>query len=377
MRVLGAGGVMLTLGACDSMPASAVAGWNGPDQSLTDPRLRALSWALLAPNPHNMQPWLADVRVAGQIMLYTDQARLLPETDPPNRQILIGCGAFLELLQMAAAEQGWNAVIDLMPEGVFSDAAIDARPFARVRFEQSTAVRSDPLFAAVRQRRTTRTNYSEAVPPQAVLTQLASAAARPGVTLQASIQPDKVRRIATIAIEGYTAEFRTQATWEESARLLRFGSDEVAAEPSGLTFVGTKFWIAKKLGMLAPEKLKDASGSGPDDVIDSATKAAQSTQAWIWLTSADNTRVTQIESGRSFMRATLAIAAAGLVIHPNSQVLQEFAAMDKLYKRMHQELGVALPGRVQMLARLGYADSADPAPRRPLSAIIDKRPKAG
>jgi hypothetical protein len=57
-------------------------------------------------------------------------------------------------------------------------------------------------------------------------------------------------------------------------------------------------------------------------------------------------------------------------------VLQEFAAMNTLYQRIHQELGVALPGRVQMLARLGYADNPEPAPRRPLASIIDQRVKA-
>ena len=150
MSVLAAGGVLLTLTACDEMPASAVAAWNGPAAGETDPRLRALSWAMLAPNPHNLQSWLADIREPGMVTLYVDQRRLLPQTDPPNRQILIGCGAFLELLQMAAAQDGWRADIRLMPEGGYDAQAIDQRPFAVVRFESDPQDKRDPLFQSVR-----------------------------------------------------------------------------------------------------------------------------------------------------------------------------------------------------------------------------------
>ena len=68
----------------------------------TDPRHRALSYALLAPNPHNRQPWLADLTEPNMITLYADPSRLLPQTDPMNRQITIGLGCFLELMRMAA-----------------------------------------------------------------------------------------------------------------------------------------------------------------------------------------------------------------------------------------------------------------------------------
>lgn len=102
---------------------------------------------------------------------------------------------------------------------------------------------------------------------------------RPGVVLEASNEPGKVGRVAALAIEGYTAEFRNQATWEESAKVPRIGSDAVAAEPSGVSLVGTRFWILSKLGMLDSEKMRDASGRGPSSIIASSTDAAPSTRA--------------------------------------------------------------------------------------------------
>ena len=58
--ILAAGGVGLT--QCDPMPPDAVAAWAGPDASVTDLRRRAIAYALLAPNPHNRQPWMVDLR---------------------------------------------------------------------------------------------------------------------------------------------------------------------------------------------------------------------------------------------------------------------------------------------------------------------------
>ena len=61
MRILG-GGIVLAAGAgtlagCSvfEVPPSAVAAWQGPPQEM-DLRRFVLSYALLAPNPHNMQP---------------------------------------------------------------------------------------------------------------------------------------------------------------------------------------------------------------------------------------------------------------------------------------------------------------------------------
>ena len=83
-------------------PRLARAPWGQAGQGEADPRRKALSYAILAPNPHNRQPWLADLSVANEITLFCDGNRRLPQTDPFDRQITIGLGAFLELLSQAA-----------------------------------------------------------------------------------------------------------------------------------------------------------------------------------------------------------------------------------------------------------------------------------
>ncbi len=370
IKVLAAGGATVVLSGCDPMPSSAVAPWVAPGAAETDPRLRALSWALLAPSAHNLQSWVADIREPGLIRLSVDLERLLPATDPPNRQVLIGCGAFLELLCLAAAQQGQRADVTLMPEGEFAAGGVDARPFAVVRLMADPGVQPDPLFAAAPLRRTQRAPYGDRVPDAQALARLAAAARRPGITLHSTTDPARVGRLRELAIAGYRAEFTDPAAWRESADLMRVGAAAVAAEPSGIALTGTMAWFGRQLGLLDADALRKTDGVAARTAIDSSVKAAEATPAWAWLASADNGRGAQIEAGRAYLRVDLAAAQLGLAIHPNSQVLQEFEAMRTLYDRFHAEVGVAAPGRVQMFVRLGYAARPEPAPRRALAKFV-------
>ncbi|MEK7688468.1 MAG: twin-arginine translocation pathway signal protein, partial [Pseudomonadota bacterium] len=160
LRVLG-GGIVVAVGAAvavprlDAMPASAVEGWRGPGPEEADPRRRALAWALLAPNPHNLQAWAVDLSRPDTIMLHVDAGRLLPQTDPFSRQILIGHGCFLEILTLAAAADGHRAEVTLFPGGAW---ALD-KPVARVTFTKQPGLAVDPLFAEVPRRRTEKGRF--------------------------------------------------------------------------------------------------------------------------------------------------------------------------------------------------------------------------
>jgi hypothetical protein len=372
MLALLSGGAVVTLSACDGMPASAVAPWNGPAADERDPRLRALSWALLAPNPHNLQSWIADLRAPNEVTLLLDPARLLPATDPYARQILIGCGAFIELLRMAAAQDGRAVAIEPFPQGAFVDAGVDAaKPVARIRWIEGKA-EADPLFTAVRERRTNRAPYEPRMPDAQVLKTIADAVRTEGIATHFATAPDQVAAIGKLATEGYRVEFATPAAFAESARVIRLGADEIAREPSGIVVHGTGIWWARTLGLMSRQDVFDPNSSGARRVIDRYVNAMAATPVWVWQTSADNTRTTQLAAGRAYLRLTLAATRAGVAMHPNSQALQEFPEMRALYERMHATAQVRVPERMQMLARMGYAEAPGPAPRRPMSALVQR-----
>src|SRR6056297_737865 len=139
----------LGLFAATRTPHAALAPWDMAGQ-YPDPRLRALSHALLAPNPHNRQPWEAELRGTDTIAIWRDPARDLPVTDPFARQLTIGMGCFLELTRMAAAQAGLASETVLFPEG-------EDGPVAVVTLTPGGV--PDPLFAHAPERRSHKEGF--------------------------------------------------------------------------------------------------------------------------------------------------------------------------------------------------------------------------
>ena len=143
--MLAGGGVVLAAGStfgavATRWPHKALQPWKAAGGSIYDePRLRALSYAILAPNPHNRQPWLVDLSLPNRVVLTVDRHRLLPHTDPYSRQITIGLGCFLEVLRMAAAQDGIRLEMALFPQGE-SAAELDERPVAVIDFHEDDQV---------------------------------------------------------------------------------------------------------------------------------------------------------------------------------------------------------------------------------------------
>ena len=132
--------------------------WRRAAEGFGDPRLDVLAYAILAPNPHNMQPWRVELNEGLRFTVFCDKNRLLPETDPPSRQITIGFGCFLELCRQAAAEAGYRARLTCFPDGEPVEQ-LDDRPIATVELVEDDAVERDALFSTVLARRTNRLEY--------------------------------------------------------------------------------------------------------------------------------------------------------------------------------------------------------------------------
>lgn len=367
--VVGAAALGGGLQSCDRMPASAVAAWAGPAAAETDPRRRALSWALLAPNPHNMQPWKVDLSRRGEILLYVDRDRLLPETDPFGRQIVIGHGTFIELLALAAGAEGYVCDIVYLPDGLPANDSLDNRPLARIRLIRDGQA-ADPLFRQIPHRRSTKEPYEDRAPEPEHLEALRALHRRQNVTLTLSADPALAARLRTITERAMLIEMETPRTLQESIDRLRVGADAIAASPDGIDLHGPFFWWLAKLGLMTPEKAMTPGTIAYRGGIDYALGWARATPAFGWLATPGNDRVSQIEAGRAYVRLNLKATELGLVMHPVSQVLQEYPEMAGLQQEFLRVIDAPPGATVQMLFRLGYAERGSPSPRRPLDALI-------
>jgi hypothetical protein len=371
LRLLAAAPVAAVLGlpagcASGTDPAAA---WRAPGAGEADIRRWALAHAVLAPNPHNKQPWLVQLVGTDEILLRVDLTRMLPVTDPFDRQITLGCGAFLELLAIAAAARGHRADITLWPDGA-PQPRLDGRVVARIRLVPDASVRADPLFAHVLARRTNRTTYDrDRTPADAALAPLA-AAARPGVAFGSTATPADIARLRPLVADGYRIEAETPAPYRENVEAMRIGAAEIAGHRDGIALGGPAIEAGRLIGLVSREAFLRPDSFARNEFARGGDDWVESSMAFAWLTTAANTRHDQIEAGRAYLRLNLLATRAGLALQPWSQGLQEYSAMRATLRAIHNELAATPPARVQMLVRLGYADTVSPAPRRGLAAHI-------
>lgn len=348
-------------------PAAALAPWDQAGVIYDEPRKRALSYAILAPNPHNRQPWMVDLSQPDTVILTVDTNRLLPHTDPFSRQITIGLGCFLEVMTMAAAEDGYAVDLQVFPEG--SDAAaLDGRPVAIATFRADPSVMKDPLFQHVLRRRSNKEPYDVArpIPPEAV-GQIAAAARYARV--DGSVADDSVATLRQLTSEALMIELETPHTFKESVDLFRIGKAEIEANPDGIDFSGPMFEVLGTFGIMTREASLDTSSIVYTQGIAAQMETTNSAMGHIWMTTRGNSRDIQIDAGRDWVRLNLAATALGVAFQPHSQALQEYPEMADHYDRIHDML--AHDGEtVQMLCRLGYGITVTPSPRWPLEAKL-------
>ena len=359
-------------GCSTALPYGAVTGWRQPCDE-TDIRRWILSYALLAPHSHNLQSWSVDLRESGKIILYCDQTRLLPETDPYFRQTMISHGAFLELLDIAARERGIRADIELFPRGAFDWNRVDGRPVAHICLHQDPSIKKDCLFAQILKRRTNRNPYD---PNKLVSNNV----------WQKIIQAHKNDNVITgyvdlsnnglvlqhrkIACDAWRTELSTPRIVLESYKVLRVGSDEILKHRDGISVTDPKVVWLERLGFFDRFKAPEPDSFTTTNQLNEFAARLESTPSFFWMKTSGNDRFSQVDVGRAYVRIQLMATAYGVAMQPLQQALQEYTEQRQHYKAIHSLCDATHDEVVQMWTRVGYATDVPPSPRRDLNEII-------
>ncbi len=373
--ILGIGGTLALVGAgaawrVTRAPKRAYEPWKTIDGSNLDPRLDAFRHAILAPNPHNLQPWRIRLIGTDQAELTCDLARRLPQTDPFDRQIVIGFGCFIELAAVAASRRGMRMEVEAFPDGA-GEPRLDSRPVARLRFVSQPGLVADPLAAVIRDRRSAKVPYDLTRPVTAGNLVTLGGSASSLVRFDHARSENEVRALRDLVKAAFALEFNTPLALGESIDVLRVGSREIDANPDGISLSGPLFETLSLLGAdRVREEARNPQSSSAKNQIEKYRQLFQATPGFVWLTGLGNSRSHQLAAGRSYVRLNLLATQLGLGLHPVSQALQEYPEMAALFAEARRLCRVGPDETLQMLARVGYAGSVPPTPRWPMETKL-------
>lgn len=312
-----------------------------------------LYYASLAPSGHNAQPWSVKLKSLSEWVVSADPRRRLPAADPDNRALLIGIGAFLENLFLAARAFGYDANIDIIAENAF-DTAI-----AKVTLQAAKPVEY-PL-----ERLTMRRTVKKGL--------LAGELKRDDISaLTKAIGPDIVyfprtsmhaQCIEEAQVEAYRIQTHRQEALKELTAWLRLNDREAREHRDGLTtegmeIGGLKGWYIRNF--MSPEDMM--SDFSKKMSIDLNEELVQQGAGWIVITSKSHHVADIIESGRQFERVALISRERKIALAPMTQLIEEHTVREAFDSHHKAEI---IP---QMVLRVGYLNHyPDPVSlRRPV-----------
>lgn len=334
-----------------------------------DFRLRILSYAILAPSPHNTQPWKIRLIDTNKILLYVDPDRLLPMTDPFHRQIYIGQGTFLEILNIAARTLGYEAEIQLFPDGQDAVENTGKSPVAFISFHKSEPYK-DVLFEYITKRATNRLVYNETIPEENQLRTLNDIFNDGNAFIRFFTDKTIVARMGDLMTEAMKIETYLHRTHAETVSMIRFTDEEMEKYRDGFGYENmglsgmSKFFAETFAG-----RNKAFDESFKEKTVSVTEKMTHSAKALGILFSKENERTDQVEIGRKYSRVHLSATQLGLAMHPMTQITQEYEELSSVRKKFAEVIGNE-QGVAQMVIRLGFADTVPHAPRRSVKDLI-------
>jgi hypothetical protein len=328
----------------------------------SQPILMAIAIGVNTANPHNTQAWKFKVVSDTKAIMYVDETRLLPATDPPARQIHIGCGCFLETLRIGSTSFGYQSYIDLLPDGQYPFDEIGTKPIAFIELKKEKTKR-DELYEHIFTRRTNRSKYHPGKFEEGTIEKLIAYTSPKASRILFKDSDLDMQKLNDMCFEAMKIEVTTYRTMEENRIWLRRNQKIAADKRDGIDLKSNgmgdipRFFSEKLAKADAPKYAHKEKYQNM--FFKSFSEKLSSSSAVAYFVTENNTQRDWIKCGMDFTRFNLAADRSGVALHHLNQVLQEYDEMNEVRVEFENYVYVKSPQKVQLVLRLGRADEID------------------
>ena len=295
--------------------------------------------ASLAPSGHNTQPWFVKYIEPYHWIIGNDKSKWLTAVDPAQRETILSIGAFVQNLEYAANNLGFNCQFNIIATSNQDENVIE------IKLNKSGILKYD--IKRINQRRTVRSNY------------LSDALKKEDADYLMNGETDFFHFIPITAkenlwlneqtIEANRIQSYRDTAQKELADWIRFSGKDAEKYRDGLTTAGMEIegipgWVLRNF--YGKENVMKKSFR--EQSIDKVVKQVSQSAGWLLITSKDYEVTTLLETGKRMQRMFLKVRERNIAIHPMTQILEEAPTNHTV----NQSIGISDP--VQFILRTGY-----------------------
>lgn len=327
-----------------------------------------LKIAVLAPSPHNVQPWRIRILPDGDADLFIEKRRTLPKEDVTGSFIILTMGLFVEALAVLAANRSYGLSHRLHREpSMYTPEHIEAEegdliPFARLRLVRGDRQGSGFDDALFTKRRTSRLTLKPHPVPAEAAKALAALAREWGQRYEQFTDPAAIERVLARNIDAVFEDLNAPGYHDEIVEWFRFSDAAARRTRDGLDYrcmnsSRAAFWLSAKFPSLLERPLLRP-------LFRSIYRRQLGAVPTIGVLAGGFWRPEEaFETGRFLLRFWLETARHDLYIHPYGNLVTNGAAAEWCLK----ELGVP---DVWLIFKVGFSEEPPKSYRRAVEEVL-------
>jgi hypothetical protein len=325
-----------------------------------------IRYGALAPSSHNAQMWKVKIVSEHEIIVMIDQAHILPEIDPGNRESLISLGAFIENIVESAPKYNLQAEVTILAQNS------TVQEIAKIIFKPDDNGLGSKVqrVEALKNRHTIRAPFLTKELTEPDRDQLISTGQNLNYFPLGSVVGQSLKEAIIQSTRQQAANDKKQG---ELADWIRFSKKEAKRKKDGLTpeMMGLS-GIAKWYVSAFFNHNSVLSKSFREQTVTTAKIQSENCAGFVILSSPDNSVESLVNAGRNLERFLISAAGMQIAVQPMSAPLEESPWKEEIGTRT----GLIQP--VQMLLRVGYVKNYGypVSLRRNVSVILEMN-KAG